>query len=356
MNIRLILISAASLTIAAAGGWYAARTMTQPSASASSPAAAAATPAQSVQTVGGETVVVVAPSAQRASGITLAPLAVSAVQTRRDAYATVIDPQPLFDLRTRLAAARADIAALSVQSGNSSAQYQRSLGLYHDDRNVSLKALQDARSAMEADIAKLQAAKATLNGLTATARAQYGEALASAALSPESALFSRLQAGGVSILRVVMPGLADAAVPERIAVRAPDQAPVDADKLSPSPVADPAVQGTPWFYTARRALPVGTHTTAAVPTSPRRSDALLVPASAVVWYGGQTWAYVRIAPDRFARRAVESTQESDAGFAVTSGFREGDSVVTHGAQLLLSEELKPQGIATACKDPPECDD
>lgn len=357
MNIRLILISAASLAIAGAGGWYAARTMAQPSASASaSSTAAPATAAQSVQTVRGETVVVVAPDAQRASGMTVAPLAVATVQARRDAYATVIDPQPLFDLRVRLAGARADVAALSAQARSSSAQYQRSLGLYRDDRNVSLKSLQDARAAMEADDAKLQAAKATLTGLTATARAQFGEALTSAALAPESEFISRLQAGRATILRVVLPAIQDAVVPEHIAVRTPDQGSIDADKLSPSPVADPAVQGAPWFYTLNRALPVGTRTTAAVPVSPRRSAALLVPTSAVVWYGGQTWAYVRIAPDRFARRAVVSTDESDAGFAVASGFHEGDSVVTHGAQLLLSEELKPQGIATACKDPPECDD
>lgn len=48
--------------------------------------------------------------------------------------------------------------------------------------------------------------------------------------------------------------------------------------------------------------------------------------------------------------------EDDRGFMVTSGFHAGDQIVTQGAQLLLSEELKPQGIATACKDPPECDD
>jgi len=41
---------------------------------------------------------------------------------------------------------------------------------------------------------------------------------------------------------------------------------------------------------------------------------------------------------------------------VTSGFRAGDDVVIRGAQLLLSEELRPQGITTQCKDPPECDD
>jgi hypothetical protein len=41
---------------------------------------------------------------------------------------------------------------------------------------------------------------------------------------------------------------------------------------------------------------------------------------------------------------------------VSSGLHAGDQVVIDGAQLLLSEELRPQGIATACKDPPECDD
>lgn len=93
-----------------------------------------------------------------------------------------------------------------------------------------------------------------------------------------------------------------------------------------------------------------------MPTSSEAVSGLLIPAQAVVWYGGQTWAWVRTAPERFTRRYVPAGNEDDRGFMVTSGFHAGDQIVTQGAQLLLSEELKPQGIATACKDPPECDD
>lgn len=100
----------------------------------------------------------------------------------------------------------------------------------------------------------------------------------------------------------------------------------------------------------------GTRTSANVPTSSQVNVGLLIPEQAVVWYGGQTWAYVRTAPDRFTRRYVPPAGEGDQGFKVTSEFHAGDLVVTQGAQLLLSEELKPQGIATACKDPPECDE
>jgi multidrug efflux pump subunit AcrA (membrane-fusion protein) len=82
----------------------------------------------------------------------------------------------------------------------------------------------------------------------------------------------------------------------------------------------------------------------------------VIPEAAVIWYGGQPWAYVRTAPDRFTRRYVPASSPGDRGFVVTSGFHAGDEVVIHGPQLLLSQELRPQGIATACKDPPECDD
>lgn len=309
-----------------------------------------------MQTKGGETTVAVGQDAQRASGITVAPIAASTIRSQYTAYATVVDPQPLFDLRARLAGAQADLGTLTVQAGNSSAQYRRSLSLYDDDRNVSLKALQDARAAMQADEAKLQSARAALQSLLATANAQYGEVLSRAAAAHDAKLLSDIQAGHASIVRITLPTAAGTDAPDRLTVGGTDGQTVAAQKLSASPIADPAVQGRPWFYAAHPALPVGTRTTVNVPTSQAGTPALLIPQDAIVWYGGQTWAYVRIAPNRFARRYVPSSHESDAGFFVTSGFHEGDLVVTHGAQLLLSQELKPQGIATACKDPPECDD
>jgi hypothetical protein len=354
MKLRLILLSVISLALASGAGWYIYQAMHGSSASTAADTRSSLPPA--LQTVNGETVVVVSPEAQRASHIEVAPLAVVASQSDISADATVIDLQPLFDLHNRLASARADVDTFTAQAASSRAQYERSRALFADDRNISQRTLQDAQSAMQGDEAKRQSAQATLRGLDGAMRQQFGEALATAATAPASKLLQRLQSGQSVVVRITLPSSFGVAAPVRIAVDTPDGRAVPAQRLSASPLADPAVQGTPWLYVADTALPANLRASARVPTSSEAISGLLIPARAVVWYGGQTWAYVRTAPERFTRRYVPAANEGDDGFMVTSGFHAGDQVVTQGAQLLLSEELKPQGIATACKDPPECDD
>lgn len=361
MNYRLLLFFVATLALLFGACWYIYRTLYPglgpgPSASTAAAQVTSQQTAQTVQTVAGETVVIVSPDAQRASHIEVAPLAAATVRPESTAWATVIDLQPLFDLSNRLAAAQADLDTIRAQAANSRAQYERSRVLFGDDRNISLKSLQDARAVMQADEAKLRSAEAARSGLQATLRQQFGDALASAATTPASDLLHRLVSGRAVVLRVTLAADYGGAAPARITVDGPDGQPMPAQKLSASPQGDPAVQGNPWFYAAAHALPVGTRTSAHVPSPGESTAALAIPERAVVWYGGQPWAYVRTAPDRFTRRYVPGANETAQGFVVTSGFHAGDLVVMRGAQLLLSEELKPQGIATVCKDPPECDD
>jgi multidrug efflux system membrane fusion protein len=332
MNYRLLLFSVVTLALLTGACLYIYETLYMSPTAPGKPAQA--TPPPSVQTVNGETVVVVATDVQRASHIDVAPLTAVAIQPENTAYATVVDLQPLFDLRNRLAAARADYDTLRAQAGNSHAQYERSRVLFEDDRNVSQKSLQDARAAMQADQAKLQSAEAAQSGLDATMRHQFGDVLASAAMAPASDLFQRLLAGHAVVLRVTLPADYSGAAPARITVDAPDGQPVAAQKLSASPQGDPAVQGNPYFYAAGRALPVGTRTAAHVPASNGSAFALAIPEAAVIWYGGQPWTYVRTAPDRFTRRYVPASSPNGQGFVVTDGFHAGDNVVMHGAQLL----------------------
>ena len=354
MKSRLLVLCAITVALAAGACWYIYRTV-YPNESASTATTHAASH-PGIRTVNGETVVTVSPDVQRASHIEVAPLALATIQPDSAAWATVVDPQPLFDLHDRLAAARADLDTLTAQAGNSHTQYERSNVLFEDDRNVSQKSLQDARAVMQTDQAKLKSASAAVNGLQATMRQQFGDALTRASMAPASGLFQRLLSGRTALLRVTLPAGFASEAPARITVDAPDGEIVAATKLSASPLADPSVQGSPWFYAADRALPVGTRTSAHVPTSAPASQMLVVPEAAVVWYGGQPWAYVQTASNHFTRRFVPAGNENAQGFLVNAGFHAGDRVVTQGAQLLLSEEQKPRGIGTACKDPPECDD
>ncbi|GAC1527919.1 MAG: hypothetical protein NVS3B11_28620 [Collimonas sp.] len=360
MKIKMTLLTVAAL-LSAGAGWYGYRAM---SAAPSAPVAAVPTQQsqdlQRVQVVNGETVVMVGVDAQRASHIVVQAVAAAVSQPEITAYATVVDLQPLFDLRNRHAAARADRESARAHADASRLQYERTRILFQDDRNASQKSLQDAQVMMQADEAKLRSAEAMLDGLDAALRQQYGNALAAAAVAPRSALSDRLLSGRAAIVRVTLPGGSPAPAPEQITMDGGGGLVSVAHKLSPSPLVDPAVQGNPYLYVADSALPVGTHTLAHVPLAEKNTagaPGFRIPEAAIVWYGGQSWAYVKTNASHFTRRHVPAEPATQREFIVTSGFHAGDQVVISGAQLLLSEELRPQGIAAQqCKDPPECDD
>lgn len=345
-----ILLAAPVLLALGAGGWF----LHQAMAPANPAVAALHTEGARVETIGGETVVVVPADMQHASGIAVSPLAAAQVQAELLAYASVIDPQPLFDLGTRLAAATAERKAAQAQAGVSAAQAARTQALYEDDRNASQKSLQDARALAQSDQAKLAASEATLAGIRASMRQQFGDRLALAASSPTAGLWPRLVSGQAAVLRVVV--ASTGALPDSLAFEAPMGGTLTGHKLSAAPQVDPMLQGVAWFYLVPAALPAGMRTLAHAASGQQGAAGVLVPEEAVFWYGDTRWTYVRTASERFTRRLVRSEAAAPGGVLVSAGLRAGESVVTRGAALLLSEEQRPRGIATVCKDPPECDD
>lgn len=358
----LALFAVLTLLALSAGGWFIYRVMSA-SPDAGAPASGEAAGAQRVQTVNGETTVQVPPDEQRASGIAVAPLAAASLRPERQAYAAVVDLQPLFDFGNRLAAARAERDAAAAQAAAAQAQAARMRTLYGDDRNVSQKSLQDAEAAARAAQARLRAAESVLAGIEAAARQQFGPALAGAAAdsaaNSASGLLRRLARGAAAVARVTLPPSGPPAAPERVTLDVADGRALAAARLSAAPQIDPAIQGASWFYLVESSLPAGARMTArwsADPSAnPSVASGVLIPESAVVWYGDQRWVYVRTAADRFTRRLVPDGFSSGAGIVAAGGLRAGDEVATRGAQLLLSEEQRPQGVATQCKDPPECD-
>ena len=349
MKRSLVFMLAAGALLTGVAAWYAFKA-THEQALAGVPA-----PVQRVQTVNGETVVTVPADVQRAAQIGLEPVAVVAVQQQTMAYATVIDLQPLFDLHGRVAAARADREAARAHAAASRAQYERSTILFNDDRNVSKRSLDDAKASMQTDQAKLESAEAAQSALEAAMRQQFGNVLSAAASSTRPDRFQRLAAGAAAVLRVTLPAGASALPPDQINFDGTDGRTISAAKFSASAQTDPAVQGNSYLYVTDRAVPMGTRLTGSVPLGGKKAAGLLIPDGAIVWYGGQSWAYVKTTDDHFTRRIVSAASATVGGLVVTSGFSAGDRVVVRGAQLLLSEELRPPPTTKQCKDPPECD-
>ena len=80
-------------------------------------------------------------------------------------------------------------------------------------------------------------------------------------------------------------------------------------------------------------------------TTGRSVDGYVVPYSALVWWSGHAWVYVRIDDESFTRREISTDMPAREGngFVVPVGVfgsSKPPEIVTQSAQLLLSEEFR----------------
>ncbi|MBV8619207.1 MAG: hypothetical protein JOY84_10120 [Curvibacter sp.] len=274
-----------------------------------------------------------------------ADIAISSVQmaTRRgevEALAAVLSAQDLIDLRSAYVAASTQVDRAQAAAHTSRREFERIRTLHGDEFNVSTKTLEAAQAQWQADEAAARGALEALAAQEQSASQRWGGVLA-AAVAGNTPGFRRLVEGQDVLLRVAAPsGSALARAPSNIRVAANDVSFRLATLVSPSPVADPRIQGPTFFYIAPVAgfLP-GTTLTAYLPTGQARGGGV-IPADAVVWWQGKAWYYMQSAPDRFLRRELEDAQQVDEGWFVVG--LSAQKIVVRGAQTLLSEELRSQ--------------
>lgn len=324
---------------------------------AAAEAASAASPTPVVTKVNGVTTVTLDAATQAGNGIRAQPLDAALYHDEAVASAVVVDLQPLIGLRTRYAAAATERTTAAALQGAARQEYERDRALYAQDQNVSLKTLQAAQAAEHAASARAEAATRALADLRGALRTQYGDTLAQWAVDPKSVAFQRLLDHRDVLVQVTAPlGTAGADAP-RIEVAGTDNRRQFASFVARAQQVDAALAGTGAIYrtAASPATANGARLQAFVPRGDGSAAAgVVVPADALVWFGGQPWAFVQTTPERFARVPVATGAPMSGGYFVRQGIQPGARVVVSGAQLLLSEELKPRTAGSACKDP-ECD-
>ncbi|MEP6571304.1 MAG: hypothetical protein ABJD11_01370 [Gemmatimonadota bacterium] len=121
---------------------------------------------------------------------------------------------------------------------------------------------------------------------------------------------------------------------------------VRARLVGPAPAADALTRQEAFLYRAsdgwEGARP-GTlvHAEVTVPRAPAHSGhTAFVPASAVVQWEGLAWAFVQRGTGRYVRTRIATEHPVGGGWLVDSEIALGDTVVTRGAEQLLSEEFR----------------
>lgn len=295
-----------------------------------------------VSTVNGEPVVTLDAAAQGASGIETAELRTVRHQEQVRAYGTVLDLQQLTDLGNSYIAALSARQTARAKLTASKPAFERAQALYND-RAASAAQVQAAEATFHIDEAGVAAAESQLRTLATTAQQAWGPTLAQALVERTPMFVGLIERRDVLLQVTLPPGVLVARWPASAFVELADGSRAALQLVSPATKTDPRIQGVSFFYTAaaETGLLPGMSVLVFVP-SDAGIDGVLVPSSSIVWWQGRAWAYVRTGADRFARREVATDQPVAEGGYVVRQLAAGGEVVTRGAQMLLSEELRDQ--------------
>ena len=285
------------------------------------------------------------------SGIELSVLQVIEYLHEARATGQVVDFEPLLQKRTAYHEAEASRTVAQQHFNAATTVHKRLNTLYKERTNVSLRQVEAANLKKIESLSQLRAANKQIENIRLETIQHWGVELSNWALGniktkEQSSYFERLiQSKDVLIMASLPPniGLPDETSfiyvnshPERTSAR-------KAYLISPATHTNSLSQGlTYYFRTRAEALRVGMRLSAWMVLSENIEKGVNVPLTSVIWYGGQPWVYVQVAPDLYQRRPVSEYRETDFGWFIRDTFKQDDKVVTRGGQLLLSEELRWQ--------------
>jgi hypothetical protein len=266
------------------------------------------------------------PAVQRELGVATEKMTLVHRAAETDAFAKVLDPEPLVQLDSDLATAEAAAAA-------SRAEAARATALHAADGGVAQKDVEAAVAQARSDALKVDILRQRV-GL------EWGPGVARMSASARQQLVRGLAAGKIALVHVDTHNNTGQAGARVVKVDIGDGS-ARGVVLGPARQAEPRLQSSGLIVevTGPTAilLSVGLTQSAHIETQTTQAG-VIAPRSAVIRFKGSDWAYVRAGPGVFDRRLLESPIPGPDGFFVPKGLAPGDEVVTKGAAALFTAE------------------
>lgn len=270
--------------------------------------------------------VVVAPASQQRIGVETARLTLQQRSAEVDAFAKVLDPEPLVQLDSDLRTAAAAAAA-------SHAEAERSRALNSSGGGMAAKDMEAAVAQARQDALKVEMLRRRLS-------LEWGPGVARLADARRAELVQALTAGRAALVHVDTHNNLGQAGARHVRVDLGDGS-MTGVVLGPARAAEPRLQssGLIVLVTGAKAVLLSVGLTQSAHIAQADSETgVVIPRSAVVRWRGAAWAYVRTGPDRFERRLIDAPVPGEDGLFTPRGFQSGDEVVTRGAVALFAAE------------------
>ncbi|HEX4197402.1 MAG TPA: hypothetical protein VHZ26_08170 [Caulobacteraceae bacterium] len=273
------------------------------------------------------------PAIQQKLGIKTQALSSTQRASETDAFAKVLDPEPLVQLDSDLATA---VAAAEA----SRAEAARSRALHAADGSIASKDLEAAVAQARSDALKVAMLRNRLS-------LEWGPGVAHMSGAARAALVRGVVAGKVALVHVDTHNNEGQAGARTVKVDIGDDS-VAGVMLGPARAAEPRLQSSGLIVEVTGPdailLSVGLTNSAHIESKSPQTG-YIVPLASIIRYRGLDWAYVRDGPDGFDRRMLQNPVSQKDGFFVSQGVSAGDQVVTEGAAALFNAEQSAPGSA-----------
>jgi len=298
-----------------------------------------------VQQINGQTVIKLTEKTQQLSGLATTVLQAAQHYAEFLSYGKAISVQPLVALHHRYLATLTERNRAAAKFKQAEQSIERQQDLYQ--HGVTAKRnLQDQQAQWQTDKALLDATQYQDQALLDEALLNWGATLSAWALTARAEKLNPFLSGQKVLLQVTVPSHHSPAENlHSIAVAASgdrNQAQT-AELIASAPQTDSTNQGISYFFqTSGKTIKTGMSVSAWLPEQGQQHTGVIIPTSAVCWANGQAYVYLKTTDDTFSRRAISHYTPTAQGYFLSDTLQPGDTLVTTGAQMLLSEELRGQ--------------
>jgi hypothetical protein len=272
-------------------------------------------------------------AAQRRLGVATRPPTAARRAAEIDAFAKVLDPEPLVQLDS-------DLATAEVGAAASRAEAERARALHAADGSVATKDLEAAQAQARADALKVQFLRRRI-GL------EWGPGVARLSDAARGRLVRGLAAGHIALVHVDTHNN-DGQPGARFVKVDVGGGSVRGVVLGPARAAEPRLQSSGLIVevSGKTAILFSVGLTQSAHIEVRSPEVgFVVPLSAIIRHRGLDWVYVQVGPESFERRMLDSPVPEADGFFVVRGIAAGDLVVIAGAATVFTAEQGLPGSA-----------
>lgn len=263
-----------------------------------------------------------------------------------EAYGVVLSPERLISLQNQFVSKTQQVRRCKAQLLVTHREYQRQDTLYRQ-KGTSQEDLQVARSKWISDQADLAESQQDLRALIDSSR-QFWGSVVTRWIQNNTDPIQRIIKQRAWMIRVTPAGPLPGSInnlPKTVAMGITRQHMFPGRFVSRSPSLDTRFQQAGYFYLVDKPpvdLSPDMNLVVEFPVG-KPHQAILIPDSAVTWWQGTPWIYLKSGPRQFNRYSLLGAISAGSHWYVTRQeipIHHGDELVVSGVQFLLEKELQ----------------